>query len=808
MRKQLGLVALMLLVLGCQYLFAQDQECTVTGYVNEAINGEQLAGAHVYTSDLSYGVTTNTYGFFSLTLPCSSEESNVVLIASFVGFEQQQLELTLPVDELITVKLKPALKFQEVEVMGNRLERVDRSTQMSVTSISNQRITNTPTLLGETDVLKTLQLLPGVQGGMEGTSGMHVRGGSPDQNLILLDGVPVYNAYHLFGLFSIFNSDAVNRVQLSKGGFPARYGGRLSSVVEVDMKEGNMQDYEGKASIGLIASRFTIEGPIIKDKASFIFSARRTYLDLLARPFIKSQNTDDYETKAGYYFVDLTGKLNYKINKYNRIYLSGYLGRDKFYFHQTDNYAEEVIMDNYRYGMDLGWGNYTSTFRWNSILSEKLFSNVTIAHSNYRFDMGAYDHLEYQISDDDPIVKSKTEVQYYSNVSEWRGRWNLDYSPNANHSAKLGIEGISNTFRPEVLSLDANNTRSIGISDTTLGNEYIASTITLGSWIEDDWEITDDLSVNLGLRYSMLKTGDKLFHDLQPRVSGRYQFREFWAVKASYARTQQNVHLLTSSAFSLPTDLWMPSTEKVPPEQARQLAAGVAGVILDQQYQVEIEGYYKWYDNLIEYREGVQFANVATNWERKVETGGDGWAYGVEFLIRKRQGRLTGWLGYSLSWSERKFKEINFGNSFPYQYDRRHNIKLTGSYQINDHIDATASWVFQSGSPITMSLASYDAINTDGTIPDEESYWYGEMRVDYYGERNSVRMPAYHRLDLGINFHKEKKRGTRTWTLGVRNAYNQHNPFFMYTDRYESKPVVKQVSILPILPMATYKFDF
>lgn len=415
--------------LNLNLVFGQSTKCTINGYVTEANSSEHLVSANVYTSNLDHGTTTNKFGFFSLTLPCISDTSSVVLEASYVGYNHAEKTVPLQTDTLITFALKPVLKMQEIEVVGQAKESITNSTRMSVTSVSGSRINNTPVLLGEADVLKTLQLLPGVQGGLEGTSGLNVRGGSPDQNLILLDGVPVYNAYHLFGVFSVFNSDAVKHVEITKGGFPARYGGRLSSVVEVNMKEGNMKNYEGKAGIGLIASRLTFEGPIVKDKASFIVSARRTYLDLLAKPYLWATNTEDRSRNLGYYFTDVTGKVNYKINKRNRIYLSSYFGKDKFYSSQQNTYKDSLNHIDSSTDMDLGWGNYTTVLRWNSIISDKLFSNAILAYSNYNFNVGLDNEFtDYNLKNDQTQA---TSIEFLSGVREFVqvGTWIIPRIP-------------------------------------------------------------------------------------------------------------------------------------------------------------------------------------------------------------------------------------------------------------------------------------------------------------------------------------------------------------------------------------------
>lgn len=389
----------------------------------------------------------------------------------------------------------------------------------------------------------------------------------------------------------------------------------------------------------------------------------------------------------------------------------------------------------------------------------------------------------------------------------------MDYSPNSYHRIRFGLEGILNRFKPEVVSFNSNDGSANSEPNAPENDtDYQISTKTLSGWLEDDWEISDRVSINGGLRYTIYNTQGHLFQQLQPRFSARYQFLDNWSFKSSYAKTQQNVHLLTSSGINLPTDLWLPSTKKVPPEKAQQLATGVAGTILDGEYLLEVEGFYKWYDDLIEYREGSSLANQTADWENQVATQGIGWSYGMELFLRKQFGRLNGWASYTLSWSERQFDNINFGKSFPYKYDRRHNLKLTGSYKINDNIDFTAKWVFRTSAPTTIPFQEYRGVTPSGELTLSPVPWhdYQNITIDNYGARNTVRMRNYHRLDVSFNFHKEKEHGERTWTVGLINVYNRHNPFYMYLDyNYQTqKTNIKEVSILPILPMVTYKFEF
>ncbi len=768
------------------------QKYTVSGYIKDATNGEVLIGANVFDLKSSSGTSSNTYGFYSLTLP----KDSVNLVYSYVGYQPQTARLLLTQDTVISIELSESALLDEIVISASEADKIQEVTQMSSISVPVEQIKSLPAFLGEVDVLKTLQLLPGVQSGNEGTSGLYVRGGGPDQNLILLDGVPVYNASHLFGFFSVFNADAINNVQLIKGGFPARYGGRLSSVIDISMKEGNMKEFHGEGSLGIIAGKLTLEGPIVKDKTSFIISGRRTWIDVLARPLIRSQ-TDGEET-VGYYFYDLNAKVNHKFSDRDRLYLSAYLGDDRFYaryqYEDINNGVELEDEDE----AGLQWGNITSALRWNHMFTPKLFSNTTLTYSRYRFDINNEYRYEYLDDSGNGVLVDQGLARYLSGIEDFAAKIDFDFIPSPQHYVRFGVSAIRHTFRPGALNVRYNDEVSEETIDTTLGSQE-TDAVEFAAYVEDDLELGRRLKFNIGLHFSGFRVNDEFYTSIQPRIAGRYLLNEQLSLKVSYVQMAQFIHLLTNSGIGLPTDLWVPATDQVRPQTAQQWALGGA-YNWTSGYEISLEGYYKDMRNLIEYREGANFIDVNEDWQNKVAVG-DGRSYGAELLIQKKQGRTTGWLGYTLSWTDRQFEELNFGERFPYKYDRRHDLGVAVVHQWRERIDLSATWVFGSGNAITLPTAIYSGRGNS---------FFGGSIYDY-GERNSYRMRAFHRLDASITFHKKTRWGKRAWVLGVYNAYSRRNPFYLYLDESSDpsrESQFRQVSLFPIIPSISYRFNF
>lgn len=769
---------------------AKAQKYTISGTIRDAKTGETLIGANVFNGKTFEGTTSNVYGFYSLT----QESGDFVIKASFVGYQSFEQSIALTGDIKLDIVLESAIEqLDVVEIKGTKGEKALKSTQMSVNTISVKTMKSLPVLMGEVDVIKAIQLLPGVQSGSEGSSGLYVRGGGADQNLILLDGVPVYNANHLFGFFSVFNADAINSVSLIKGGFPARFGGRLSSVLDIRMKEGNMKTFHGEGSIGLISSKLTLEGPIIKDRTSFIISGRRTYIDILAQPFIRMQNKQKYveDFGMGYYFYDLNAKVNHVINSSNRLFLSAYTGKDKAYYHEKYKYSGGNGYSKNDFA--LYWGNLTTALRWNSILSPKLFCNSTLTYSRYKFVTG----LGFEELDADK--KTEVNMDYSSGIDDWAGHVDFDYIPSTSHYIRFGAGAILHTFYPGITAYK--NSGNGAEVDTTVGNHNIKGN-EFSVYFEDDVVLSESVKMNIGLHYSGFKVGKSYYSALEPRVSARWLVNGRWSVKAAYTKMQQYIHLLSNSGVGLPNDLWLPVTDKVKPQTSHQVALGTVYQLTDE-IEMSVEGFYKSMDNLIEYKEGASYLSQRNDWQDKIEQG-EGWAYGMEVLLRKSVGNTMGWIGYTLSWSERKFENISGGKVFPYKYDRRHDVSVALTHKFSEKIDVGIAWVYGTGNGMTLGFENFPSLETN----DHQNL------LTNIEKRNNYRMPSYHRLDISAGFHKKKRWGERTWSISVYNAYNRQNPFFLYwgssynkeTNKDESK--LKQVSLFPVIPAITYSFKF
>lgn len=779
-------------------LFAQKY--TVSGYVESSESGEKLAGAVIIVGENSnLAVMSNTYGFYSLTIPAGT----VQISASYLGYESGVAEFQLNSDTLINFELLSSNEIEEVEIYGNKTEA--EKTEMGKIEIPVETIKTIPALLGEVDVLKAIQLLPGVQSGTEGTSGFYVRGGGSDQNLILIVGVPVYNANHLFGFFSVFNADAISDVSITKGGFPARYGGRLSSVLDIRMKEGNMKRISGSASIGLISSKFMLEGPIIKDKTSFLISARRTYIDVLSYPiqryYIQKEDPGN-KSLSGYYFWDINAKVNHKFSDKDRIYLSVYTGKDRAYANIEDKWENNI--DEFK--SSLAWGNITSAFRWNRILGKKLFANTTITYSRYKFG------IDFSERSTNTSTNEFDEFGYgySSGIEDLAAKIDFDFSPSPNHSIKFGANYTYHTFNPGIQALKLDSDADSLNIDTTFGNSKIYASEYF-MYAEDEIRILKKFKANIGIHYSGFHVSDTLYQSIQPRVSARYMITPKWSVKAAYTQMTQYLHLLTNTSIGMPTDLWLPVTDNILPQQSTQYAIGSAYSF--NGYDISIEAYYKTMSNMIEYKEGASFFGAVGEegsderpWEQMVETDGEGRSYGIELLVKKNIGKTTGWIGYTLSKTDRKFSNVSFGEWYPYTYDRRHDIGIVVTHKFSDRFDIGVTWVFGTGNATTLGLERYTAFQPYYNDP---YLIFNDNTVTHIEKRNNFRMPAYHRLDLGVNFRKEKKHGRRTLSLGAYNAYNRKNSFFIrfgYDDNNER--ALFQYSLFPIIPSISYKFEF
>ena len=795
------------LVLAALPTFAQRR--TISGYVMDAASKETLIGATVFDKNSGKGCATNSYGFYTLTL----NPGPVDLQVSYVGYSQQTQVFDLKENLNLNFLLETNTTLDEVVVEATRATVSARSPQMSVVELPVQQIQSVPTLFGEADVLKAIQLLPGVQNGSEGSAGLYVRGGGPDddENLLLLDGVPVYNVNHMFGFFSVFNPDALKNVTLYKGSFPAHFGGRLSSVLDIRMKEGDMQHYHGNVSLGLISSKLNFEGPIVKDKLSFNLSFRRTYGDLLIKPALwiaRLANPDMGKFNVGYYFYDFNAKLNWKISDKDRLYLSFYTGDDNVYFGvKYKDYAESNTQWSSGMNLDWKWGNKVAALRWNHVMSQKLFMDASVNYTQYRHNLGLDLTEEYTFLDYNVTAKDEYNMTYKSGINDLTAKVDFDYTPLPNHEIRFGGSYTYHIFRPDVQSikLTTNDVNEMNI-DTTMGSPNVYAHET-ALYAEDNMTFGDIFRVNAGLHYSTFTVEGKTYQSLQPRLSMSVMLASNFSLKAGYAYMTQYVHLLSNSSLSLPTDLWVPVTAKIPPMNANQWSIG-AFYELPRLFDISIEGYYKTMDNLLEYKDGASFFGSSENWEDKVCMG-RGWAYGIEFLVQRSFGKTTGWIGYTWAHSNRQFDRegqmINNGKVFPAKYDRRHDISITVNHKFSEKFDISGTWVFSSGNCGTLGTQLYEGLPDDGGyIPTIQAF-----------ERNNFRMSNYHRLDIGLNYHHRPfKHGEGTLNFSVYNVYCHNNPFLVYTeydwDDVTNTKVEKlvQVSIFPIIPSLSYSYKF
>ncbi len=770
------------------FMGLKAQKFTINGYITDSLSGETLLGASLTLNNSGKGVTTNAYGYYSITL----EKGAYQVSFSYVGYYTKTIAILLDSNLTYKCQLVPeSYKSDEVVVTAKRRDQNVRSAQMGQVDLSIEKIKQIPALLGEVDVLKALQLLPGVRNAGEGNSGIYIRGGGPDQNLIMLDDAVVYNPGHLFGFFSVFNGDAVKNVTLIKGGMPAQYGGRLSGVIDISMKDGNNNEYGVEGGIGLIASRLSIQGPIKKDKSSFIVSARRTYVDGLVKPFIKKTNN---LYGSGYYFYDVNAKANFILGEKDRIFFSGYFGRDVFDFNSTQR----------AFKTNVPWGNATGTVRWNHVFNRKLFANTTLVYNDYNF---KFDATQYDF-----------RVVLSSGIRDLNAKIDFDWYPAPEHKVKYGAQYTFHTFLPNQFSGEQGETE---LPSQNADKKYGRET---AFFIQDDWEISENLQVNGGIRWSgfsqvgpytkyntdadgnptdSTKYGKgepvKFYSGFEPRLTFRYALNSTSSIKAGVTRNLQYIHLATNSASTLPTDLWVSSTYRVPPQTGWQYAMGYFKNFEKNKWETSVEVYYKQMNSQIEYREG--FTPSLADPEQDFVFG-KGWSYGAEFLLSKTRGRLNGWIGYSLSWTWRKFADLNDGQKYPAKYDRRHDLSVVANYDLAKKWKFGGIFVFATGNAATYPERFYFI---DGVLTQE------------FSRINAYRTPSYHRADVSFTYTprpESTKKYKSSWVFGVYNVYSRLNPYFIFFDQQGSPTQgtqqieAVQVSIFPIIPSVTWNFKF
>lgn len=799
----------------------KPKQVTVSGFVRDKRSAESLIGASVYEAHSRVGTASNNFGFFSLTLP----PGNITIRSSYIGYTSHQHILNgLERDTVLTIELEPSASLQEVVITGQSNDKQSvLSTQMGALEINQQTIRSTPVMFGEADIIKTLQLTPGVSAGTEGTAGMYVRGGNVDENLFLIDGNPVYQINHIGGIFSAFNPEAISGMDFFKSGFPSRYGGRLSSVVDVHTKEGNMKEYHGSASIGLISGNLNFEGPIIKDRTSFNIGLRRTWLDVLSAPAVaianKIMKKDGTRLRARYAFHDLNLKVNHIFNDRSRMYLSLYNGNDVLKGGSTD-FPDQDSDNNYNYDSDvsLRWGNIMATAGWTYVFNNRLFGKVSGVFTRYHSRLRNTEHDVVGNEGDEDYSDSFRENETNTGITDFGLRTSFDYMPASAHHIRFGGDYLVHRFHPEYnrsVAYEKNEETSVEIgqefaNDLLWGHEA-------GVYAEDDWTLSSAVRLNAGLRFSLFNVQGKTYTGLEPRVSLRWLLDDNLSFKASYSRMNQYVHLISNSFISLPTDAWMPVTRKLKPLISDQVSAGFY-YNLNKEYNFSVEGYYKTLDNLLEYRDGHTFTPSFVNWEDKL-TAGEGSSYGAEFMVRKETGRTTGWVGYGLSWSDRQFDELNQGARYPARFDNRHKLNIVVMHKISPKVELSAAWSYASGNHVTLSLENYYENGTGSPTNNDNHYMDASESIDYYEGRNNYQLPAYHRLDLGIKIYRPKKKGRMgIWTVSIYNVYSRMNPFMIYkSDKTvpdpgssygKNVPVFKTIGIMPIIPSISYTYKF
>ena len=795
------------LLLTFLYCLGNGQQYTLSGYVKDASSGEGLIGVSVFVEELGQGTTTNVYGFYSLTL----NQGSYKVKYSYVGYMDLFEDAILNTNVRKNIDLTESDDLlQEVVVEAEQSDENTKGTQMGKIDLNIEKIKTIPAFMGEVDVLKTIQFLPGVQSGGEGNTGFYVRGGGPDQNLILLDEATVYNASHLFGFFSVFNADAIKNVSLTKGGMPANYGGRLASVLDITMKDGNYKSFHADGGIGLIASRLTLQGPIKEDTASFILSGRRTYIDVLTRPLIPDTSAF---SGSGYFFYDLTAKLNWRLSDKDRLFLSGYFGRDVFTFNNAD-------LD---FTFNVPWGNSTASLRWNHLFNDRLFVNTSAVFTDYNFAFeGGSSGFTFRLS---------------SGIRDGNLKQDFTYYPNSLHNVKFGWNYTLHRFIPSSLGASSGDVEfDTGEDVKIFGNEAAI-------YLLDEWDVSENFKINAGFRLSMYQHvgpftryyknpnsgvtdsttvyGDfesvKTYYGPEPRFSARYLLKDNSSFKFGIAHNYQYIHLASISSVSLPTDLWFPSTELVKPQIGTQYSMGYFKNFFDNKYEGSVEVYYKDLQNLIEYKENsFPEDNLSNNVDNQL-TFGRGYSYGAEFFLKKRVGDFNGWVGYTWSKTMRQFDEIDDGGWFPAKYDRRHDLSVVLQYQLSERVNIGGVFIYATGNSLT--------------LPERRWFSLEENRlITVWSDRNAYRLDPYHRMDLSVTVDAKstkkqvdkdsgkvnmvKKKVISSWNFSVYNLYNRANPYFIFFD-YSGDPLqgsvefgANQVSLFPILPSITWNFKF
>jgi hypothetical protein len=764
-----------------------SQNIVMSGYVNCAQTGEKLVGANIYNKASGLGTSTNNSGYFSLILlPVDSVE----IVVSFIGYTSIETRIPTNKNLRFDIDLRPGYLLNEVLIEETNKHKIENRPEISRIRLSIQQIKTLPSIGGETDILKLIQNTPGVKSGGEWSTGLYVRGGSSEQNLFLLDNTPLYNVSHLGGFVSTFNSDALKNVEFIKGGFPANYGNRLSSVLDVQMKDGNSKEFNANVSVGMMSSKIFLEAPVKPDTSSYIISYRRFMYDLIMLPVSKAMFKNDQS--FGYTFYDLNLKFNHNISSKTRLFVSAYFGEDVFQVNQFNR--------DYKSKSELNWGNSMVSVRINNILSKALFSNFSVSYVEYQSVIATNSIFKQDTS----ITKQHNSIN--SKIGDIISNLDFEYSTWKNAKIKFGLTNTIHSFNPAVINYNISIDNQI-ITDTTLNNEKIRA-VSNSAFLLLESFIGKQFSSNCGIRLSHYYVNGKNYINPEPRILLNYNLKKIFAIKASYDVMRQNVNVL-SSGIGIPYEMWFPATDKISPAKSQQISFGIAKSFFNNSIELSIEGYYKELENLITYKTGNMLAVFNGDWTNLVETEGIGKSKGLEFLLQKTKGRLTGLFGYTLSKATRQFENINNGKEYIYKYDRTHDAGIMLSYQISDKLNISSTWVYGTGNAYSLPVGQISTVSEYYDVNNNGLFNYSTSAHIYDGV-NNYRMRDYHRLDIGINHTKSVRYGQRTLNFSIYNIYNRQNPFYYYLNFHEGRQEyeLRQQSLFPIMPSVSYTLNF
>ncbi len=765
---------------------------TLSGFVSDSETGEMLIGATIFDSQSGKGTITNGYGYFSLNLPV---KANIQLIISYIGYQSHQETLMLQENVIMKFTLSPSLELDPVIVTDTRTDLPEARIEMGTIDVPLKQLQAMPSLGGEKDILKALQLMPGVKFGDEGKSGLYVRGGSPDENLVLLDDVPLYSVNHLGGYVSIFNTDAINSIKMYKGSFPANYGGRLASVLDIRMKDGNMKETKGSVALGLLTSKVTFEGPVKKDTSSYLISVRRFMYDIFMKPLTRALT----DVAFGYTFYDINAKYNTKLTSKDRLYLSFYTGDDNLTYRIRNKKDADFTMRSRN-----TWGNLSGALRWNHIYTTRLFGNLTYSYTQYRYLLG-YENTQ-------TLGDKSHESSFRSGINDHGIKYDWEYYPGSKFKVKVGIGSTFHVFSPGQKHQEFRENQQTVFDTTFNGLNYQAWEHSV--YLLSVLQLSPHLGLNTGVRCSYYTADATQYQSAEPRAVLNYQVQTGLAFRCSYSYVKQYLHLLSSSGLGMPTDIWMLSTAQLPPQEAWQTSLGVVKRFRENRYELSSEIYYTQSAGLIDYQEGASLLSGSPYWQDKIETAGEGNSYGLEMMLLKKEGATTGWAGATVSHTTREFENINSGKPYPYTYDRLVDIGISIHHQFNQRISLSGTWVFNTGNAFTLPVGYHAAISNPGSWSDHPFQSDNETLVEIYEGKNTFRAKPYHRMDIGVDFTKNKPRGTRIISISIYNVYNHLNPFYYYSSTLytlDGKPyqkVIKQVSYFPIIPSISYQFNF